>query len=156
MDDKEIRWDIETLLLLEDNAVLRLKGRASIMSGADIQLFKNSEVEIGEGTAINSGFQLVCAERIVLGNDVHIGRDVWIRDNNGEHYIIQPGYTWKAPVVIGDHCWLGSNVSVMKGVTIGEGTVVSANSVVTHSLPAHCIAAGNPAEVVSTDIVWRP
>ena len=146
----------ETLLLLEDNAVLRIKGQASVMSGADIQLFKNSEVEIGEGTRINSGFQLVCAEKIVLGKDVHIGRDVWIRDNNGEHYIIQPGYTWKAPVVIGDHCWLGSNVSVMKGVTIGEGTVVSANSVVTHSLPAHCIAAGNPAEVVSTDIIWRP
>ncbi|OQC16057.1 MAG: putative acetyltransferase [Lentisphaerae bacterium ADurb.Bin082] len=145
----------ETALLLEENSVLRTKGNVSIMSGADIQLFKNSSLEIGEGTAINAGFQLVCAEKIVLGKDVHIGRDVWIRDNNGEHYIIQPGYTWKAPVVIGDHCWLCSNVSIMKGVTIGEGTVISAHSVVTHSLPAHCIAAGNPAEVVAENIIWR-
>ena len=145
----------ETLLLVEVGAVLEIDGTLTIGSGADIQLFPGSQVHVKSGS-FNAGLQLTCADRIEIGEDVRIGRNVQIRDNNGEHYIIQPGYTWHAPVTIGDHCWLCSNVCVMKGVTIGEGTVVAANSVVTHSLPAHCIASGNPAEVVATDIVWRP
>ena len=147
---------LETRLLLDPNATLNIAGGGYVGSGADIQLFKGSELNIGKGCCFNSGLQIVCAEKITFGDDVHVGRDVHIRDNNGEHYIIQPGYTWKAPVTIGEHCWLGSSVSIMKGVTIGEGTVIAANSVVTHSLPAHCIASGNPAEVVAENIVWRP
>lgn len=146
----------ETRLLVEDGAELHIKAGGYIGSGADVQLFSGARLELGVGDCFNSGLQIVCAERIVIGDDVHVGRDVWIRDNNGEHYIIQPGYTWKAPVTIGDRCWIGSNVAIMKGVTIGEGTVVAANAVVTHSLPAHCLAAGNPAEVVAEDIRWRP
>ena len=59
---------------------------------------------------------------------------------------------WKhsahAPVIIGENCWIGRNVSIMKGVTIGDNCVIAANSVVTKSIPANCIAAGNPAKVV--------
>lgn len=147
---------LETRLLLDPNATLNIAGGGYVGSGADIQLFHGAELNIGKGCCFNSGLQIVCAEEITFGEDVHVGRDVHIRDNNGEHYIIQPGYTWKASVTIGAHCWLGSSVSIMKGVTIGEGTVIAANSVVTHSLPAHCIASGNPAEVVAENIVWRP
>lgn len=147
---------LETRLLVEDGAALHVKAGGHFASGADVQLFPGARLELGVGDCFNSGLQIVCAERITIGDDVHVGRDVWIRDNNGEHYIIQPGYTWKSPVTIGDRCWIGSNVAIMKGVTIGEGTVVAANAVVTHSLPAHCLAAGNPAEVVAEDILWRP
>lgn len=147
---------LETRLMVEDGAELRVKGQCGIVSGADIQLFAGAKLELGAKCGFNQGLQIVCAERITIGEDVHIGRDVWIRDNNGEHYIIQPGYTWKAPVVIGARCWIGSNSAIMKGVTIGEGTVIAANSVVTHSLPAHCLASGNPAEVIAENIFWRP
>lgn len=145
---------LETRLMVEDNAVLEVTGRLNIVSGADIQLFKNAHLKIGSGSC-NQNLQIVCGDSITIGDDIHIGRDVFIRDTNGTHFIIQPGYTYHNPVVIGDHVWLCSGVKVMKGVTIGEGTVVSAYSVVTHSLPAHCIAAGNPAEVIAENIVWR-
>lgn len=145
---------LETRLLVEDNAVFEIDGRLDIVSGADIQLFKNAHLKIGSGSC-NQNLQIVCGDSITIGNDIHIGRDVFIRDTNGTHFIIQPGYSYHNPVVIGDHVWLCSGVKVMKGVTIGEGTVVSAYSVVTHSLPAHCIASGNPAEVVAENIVWR-
>lgn len=146
----------ETDLFMDEGSEFRIKGGGYIGCGADVQLFKKGRLEFGRGVCINSGFQLVCADEIVIGDDVHIGRDVWVRDNNGEHYIIQPGYTWKAPVKIGSHCWIGSCVKIMKGVMIGEGTVVAANSVVSQSLPAHCIVSGNPAKVVAENVIWRP
>jgi maltose O-acetyltransferase len=52
------------------------------------------------------------------------------------------------PVVIGDNVWLGSRVMVLKGVTIGENSVVAAMSVVTKSIPPNSIAVGNPARVI--------
>ena len=71
-------------------------------------------------------------------NDVHD----W---NNGQK-------NWKhianAPVVVGDKAWIGFNVSILKGVTIGEGAVIGACSVVTRDIPAYAVAVGNPARVV--------
>ncbi|HET6421454.1 MAG TPA: DapH/DapD/GlmU-related protein [Geobacteraceae bacterium] len=52
------------------------------------------------------------------------------------------------PVVIGDEVWLGANVTVLKGVTISENTIVAAGSLVTRSLPPNVIAAGSPARVL--------
>lgn len=153
--NKNVQSKLETRLLVEAGARLDIAGNGYLGAGADIQLFPNSHVKIGMGDCFNCGLEIVCAESIEFGPDVHVGRDVKIRDNNGEHFIIQSGYNWKAPVKIGAHCWIGSNVSILKGVTIGEGTVVSANSVVSQSLPARCIAAGNPAVVVAEDIIWR-
>lgn len=150
---KNKKSKLETRLLLEENAAFNVKGVRRLMYNSDIQVFKNAELVMGSGNC-NSGLQIVCAERIDIGNNTYIGRDVWIRDNNGGHYIIQAGYTNTAPVKIGDYCWIGSNVVIMKGVTIGDGAVIAANSVVTTNIPAHCLASGNPAIVVSENITW--
>ena len=147
---------LETRLFVDDGGRFEIERNGYVGSGADIQVFKNAVLRFGKDIGINSGLQIVCADAIEIGDGTRIGRDVWIRDNNGEHYIIQPGYTWKSPVRIGANCWIGSRAMIMKGVTIGEGTVIAANSVVVQSLPAHCIASGNPAQVVAENIVWRP
>ena len=55
---------------------------------------------------------------------------------------------WAKPVVIGDNCWFGANVTVCPGVTIGEGCVIGAGSVVTRDIPANSFAAGVPARVI--------
>lgn len=146
----------EFRLLLEDGAKLTFgKGHSYFKYDSDIQIFKGAQMQIGS-CATNIGLKIVCAEKIVMGNDVHIGRDVWIRDNNGGHHVIIKGYKDKAPVIIGDHVWICSNVSITKGVTIGEGAIISANSVVTTNIPAHCIASGNPAKVIAENVYWRP
>lgn len=150
---KNMKSKMETRLLLEDNAKLVVNGDRRIMYNSDIQVFKNAELIMGSGNC-NSGLQIVCAEKIEIGSHTYIGRDVWIRDNNGGHYIIQAGYTNSAPVKIGDYCWIGSNVVIMKGVTIGNGAVIAANSVVTTNVPAHCMAAGNPVIIVAENIMW--
>jgi len=53
-----------------------------------------------------------------------------------------------APIRIGDDVWLGLNVVVLKGVTIGEGSVIAAGSVVVESVPAHILAGGCPAKTI--------
>ncbi len=147
---------IETRLLLEDNSQLIIKGNGHITYNGDIQVFKNAYLEIGKDCAINMGFQCVCMEKIILGDDVHIGRDVWIRDNNGGHTVVIKGNKNSAPVTIGNHVWICSNVSITKGVTIGDGAIISANSVVNTNIPAGCMASGNPAKVIAENIIWRP
>lgn len=146
----------EFRLLVEDGATLSFgKGHSYFKYDSDVQVFKGAQMLIGS-CATNIGLKIVCSEKIVMGDDVHIGRDVWIRDNNGGHHVIIKGYKDKAPVIIGDHVWICSNVSITKGVTIGEGAIISANSVVTTNIPAHCIASGNPAKVIAENIYWRP
>ncbi len=146
----------EFRLLVEKGATLRFgKGVSYFKYDSDVQVFKGAQLLIGS-CATNIGLNIVCSDKIVIGNNVHIGRDVWIRDNNGGHTVIIKGYKDKAPVVIGDNVWICSNVNITKGVTIGEGAIISANSVVTTNIPAHCIAAGNPAKVIAEDVYWRP
>lgn len=145
----------EFRLLVEDDATLSFgKGSSYFKYDSDIQIFKGAQMVIGS-CATNIGLKIVCSDKIVMGDDVHIGRDVWIRDNNGGHHVVIKGYKDKAPVVIGNHVWICSNVSITKGVTIGEGAIISANSVVTTNIPAHCIASGNPAKVIAENIYWR-
>jgi hypothetical protein len=57
-------------------------------------------------------------------------------------------------ITIGEHVWIGSNVSVLKGVTVGDGCAVAAGSVVTHSYPPNCLIGGNPARVLKENIRW--
>ena len=146
----------EFRLLVEDEATLSFgKGHSYFKYDSDIQVFRGAKMLIGN-CATNIGLKIVCSELIQIGNDVHIGRDVWIRDNNGGHQVIVKGYKDKAPVIIGDNVWICSNVSITKGVTIGKGAIISANSVVTSNIPAHCIASGNPAKVIAENVYWRP
>lgn len=63
---------------------------------------------------------------------------------NGELYNLE----YAKPIVIGNDCWLASNVTVCGGVTIREGCVIGAGSVVTKDIPAHSLAVGSPCRVI--------
>lgn len=152
-DKRNRKSKMETRLLLEEHARLIINGNRNFMYDSDIQVFEGANLSFGSGRC-NSGLKIVCSDSIVIGDNVNIGRDVWIRDNNGGHHIIQTGYVDKAPVIINDNVWIGSNVVIMKGVTIEEGAVIAANSVVTSNVPARTLVSGNPAKVVSENIIW--
>lgn len=134
-------------------------------------------VTIGDGTYIG-GSHLICAERIVVGSDVLISWGCTIVDHDSHSLDwreraqdirdwregFQAGglsgatrrKRWdvvaKAPIVIGDKAWLGMNVTVLKGVTVGEGAVVAAGSVVTKDVEPWTLVGGNPARVIRTGL----
>jgi acetyltransferase-like isoleucine patch superfamily enzyme len=104
-----------------------------------------AKIMIGEGCGF-SGTVILCAERIVIGRNVRCGANTLILDTWG-HWD-DPRSGPDAPVEIGDNVWLGVNATLLKGTSIGCGTLVGANSVVMKSLPANVIAFGSPARVI--------
>lgn len=119
-------------------------------------------IEIGHHVGMSSPC-LWAKERITIGNYVNIGGDCIIMDSDahnldwrvrdsGEMFapmLSMDNHTAKcAPIVIRDHVLIGAKSIILKGVTIGEGTVIGAGSVVVKDIPANCIAAGNPCKVI--------
>jgi len=106
---------------------------------------EGAEIEIGAGCGL-SGTAIGCAAKIVLGDNVRCGANTIITDT--DWHPEDPRSGPDAPVTIGSNVWLGVNVTVLKGVTIGENTLVAAGSLVTRSLPANVVAGGAPAKVL--------
>lgn len=111
----------------------------------------DSEIIIGDANAFSNGVSLVANQRIEIGDRCQIGDLVAIYDC--DFHEIAPttrnrsaGLT--SSVRIGNNVWLGSRVMVLKGVSIGDNSVIAAMSVVTKSVPPNCVAAGNPAKVI--------
>ena len=97
---------------------------------------------------------------VSIGHNVVISERVVIRDADN-HTVWEQGALIdkearpKAiPIVIEDHVWVGMNVIILKGVTIGEGAIIAAGSVVNKDVPAHCLVGGVPAKVLKTGVSW--
>ncbi len=116
-----------------------------------LHLGRNAVVEIGDDVGM-SGCTITAKERISIGDRVLLGTGVIITDNDAHpiHPDKRNDYSCvrKAPVRIGDDVFVGARAMILKGVTIGEGAVVGAAAVVTRSVPAYAIVAGNPARVI--------
>lgn len=110
---------------------------------------ENARIRIGNRVGM-SGTVVCAAESVEIGDDVFCGANVKIMDTDfhGVRFEDRCNGGVSAPVRIEEKVWLGVDVLVLKGVTIGAGTVVAARSVVTRSLPAGVIAAGQPARVL--------
>lgn len=92
-----------------------------------------------------SGVSVVADKEVIIGNDVTIGVGVRIGDRDDHEELYE---TNAKPVHIGNHVWLGMNVTVMKGVTIGDNSIVGAGAIVTKDIPSGVVAAGIPAKVI--------
>lgn len=128
-------------------------GKYNLCYGACIEIVNRGKLTIGQGAA-NIGLTIMCAKEVTIGNGVRIGRNVSIRDWNGQHVILNDTYVNHAPVKIEDHVWLCTGCTIMPGVTVGEGSVVATNSVVTKDVPPRSLVAGVPARVIKKDIEW--
>ncbi len=116
-------------------------------------LKEGAEIAIGPECGF-SGTVIGCASSIVLGAHVRCGANTLITDTDWHTDDSRTGPD--VPVIIRDNVWLGVNVVVLKGVTIGANTVVGAGSIVTQSLPSDVIAAGVPARILKETEAHRP
>ena len=118
----------------------------ALWSGVRIEVARGARLSIGHGTYLNRNTVVVCHQEITIGRDCAISWDVVIMDSD-EHE--RPGVeSAPAAVHIGDRVWIGCRAIVLKGVTIGEGAVIGAGSIVTRDIPAYSLAVGQPARVV--------
>ncbi|AOC95293.1 Galactoside O-acetyltransferase [Flavobacterium anhuiense] len=114
---------------------------------------------IGENVQINDYVHITAIDKVEIGNNVLIASKVYISDCShgsyaGDEYDSNPDTVpsnrplFTKPVIIENNVWLGEFVSVLPGVTIGKGTIVGANSVVSKDLPPYVIAVGSPAKPI--------
>jgi acetyltransferase-like isoleucine patch superfamily enzyme/coenzyme F420-reducing hydrogenase beta subunit len=150
---RSVKFKEWTRIHIESWSALIIKDGFSFNSGSYIWLTHSGTLEIGSGF-INEGATITCACYIKIGKNVHIARDAAIRDYDG-HYIETPDYRTIKPITIGDNVWIGYGATILKGVTIGDGAVIAAKSVITKDVPAHCVVAGIPAKVIRDNIYWR-
>lgn len=120
-------------------------------TGFDIAVYQNAYLSIGTGYA-NTNVKIDCYRDIRIGNDVAISHNVIIRDSDNHVILGRPFFS--APIIIGDHVWIGMNAIVLKGVTIGDGAVIAAGAVVTHDVPKNCLVGGVPARVIRQNVKW--
>ncbi len=114
-----------------------------------------ARITLGSGTFLNLGVMVAAMELVEIGDHCMLANGCFVTDAN--HRFDDPvrpvpwqGFISKGPTRLGDNVWCGANVVVTSGVTIGERSVIGANSVVTTDIPAHSIAAGAPAKVLRT------
>ncbi len=142
--------------------------------GRNVNIYKH--VSIGNNCSLDNNIELRCngGRKIQIGNQVTINRNTVIGGNviikdfcrigpncnifgsnhkfdNPDTPIYQQGMS-SVGIVIEEDCWLGANVNVTDGVTIGKGSVVGMGAVVTKSIPPYSIAVGNPCKVIKSRI----
>lgn len=123
---------------------------------------QGGEIRIGSRTFVGRS-DLICYRSLVIGDDVIMSWGITITDHDSHSVewahrrndVLDWGKgrkNWEhiahAPVIISDKAWIGFNVSILKGVTIGEGAVIGACSVVTRDVPPYTVVVGNPARSV--------
>ena len=107
-------------------------------------------LHIGENVFVNYNAMMLDAGNITIGARTLIGPNcsLYTPQHPIDYRLRRQTIESAHPIVIGEDCWLGGNVTVCPGVTIGDRTVIGAGSVVTHDIPADSLAAGNPCRVI--------
>ena len=119
--------------------------------GSTVVVLPDAKLILGSGY-INFHSKLHCFNHIEIGENVIISENVIIRDS--DNHQITGGNSMFAPVIIKDNAWIGMSAIILKGVTVGEGAIVAAGSVVTKDVPPHTIVAGVPARVIKKDVYY--
>lgn len=141
------------VLEMQSGSEMNVKENFTIKSGSHIIITKNAKLNLGSGY-INRNTRIKCYEEISIGKNVAISENVTIWDSDA-HKIVKSLTPMTLPITIGDNVWIGTNAIILKGVTIGNGSIIAAGSVVNKSIPANCLAAGVPAKVVKENVSWE-
>lgn len=169
----KIRWVIRGLMLRHrlDNCGKRLLvlGRVTIsrpvdgtklILGDNVKLWPgtgffmdspHASIKIGDGTFIGRRSEIVCMDSVTIGKNCAISWDVLIMDSDMHNL---HGTTKTKPVVIGNNVWIGTRVTILKGVHVGDGAIIAAGAMVTRDVPPRSVVVGNPAKVIRDNVSW--
>ena len=136
-----------------DGGDVELGDRVLLHGNIRLQTYEGGRVIIGDDTRIHLNcYLMACLADIRIGVNTGIASECAFYNFNhgtaaGIHYREQPNET-RGPIVIGDNVWIGHGVTVLGGVTIGDGAVVAARALVIDDVPANAIVGGVPAKVL--------
>lgn len=145
----------EAYVQLHENAMLEVNGHVMIAYGAMIQAHPSAKITIGQ-SYLNTRATIVAEKEINIGNDVLIARDSLIFDSDFHPVFNEDGERTNEPkaVNIEDHVWIGIKSVVLRGVTIHQGAVIGATSLVTADVKEKVMISGMPGRAFGY-IDWR-
>lgn len=137
-----VRLDKNVVLSRRRGGRIHFGKHVSLNRNAQISVTQHALIETGDYTSIGDNNVIVAREKIVLGSHVMLGANVCIYDH--DHVFKMPGIMRDlgyntSPVIIEDNVWLGAGVIVLRGVRIGQGSVVAAGTVVNKDIPQNSL-----------------
>lgn len=153
-----------TSVRLQKESKLFLGPNVSIMPGAYLSVGPQATLMLEEDVATGIDIYITTRCGLKIGKGTMLGHQVKIMDYDGHPILRQSdgkilddgGYGGiKRPITIGRNVWIGFRSTILKGVNIGEGAIIGANSVVTKDVPPFAMVAGNPARVILEGVQWR-
>jgi acetyltransferase-like isoleucine patch superfamily enzyme len=142
---------------IEGNLIINIGNEVTLDKTVFVsgKTYEDPKITIGDGTFIGYETEISVSKSVTIGKNCMIARNCFIADNNGHHINPQKRLSKEPlpaseikPVTIKDNVWIGTGAVVLRGVKIGKGSIVSANSLVTKSVPPNSIAMGVPARVI--------
>ena len=122
-------------------------GRRLKTRDGNLILIDNGKLKIGKYCFFNRNVSITCIESIQIGDHVQIGNNVVIVDHDHDYMNGNKGFISK-DIIIDDNVWIGANSTILKGVHIGENSVIAAGSVVNRDVPPYSVVGGNPAKIL--------
>ena len=136
------RFSPNTEVIVSEHGTIRLGKHVRAHRRSKLLAFDQGVLEIGSNTALGNGVSINCMEKITVGEGVQIGPDVKIYDHDHDFRVpggIRAEKFRTAPVEIGANSWIGCNVVILMGTTLGENCIVGAGSVLKGQYPANSV-----------------
>jgi acetyltransferase-like isoleucine patch superfamily enzyme len=131
--------DYVSIVAASDNRV-----RLSVWSDRQV----SGQIRIGNYSLLCPGVRISSAAKVIIGQNCMLASGVYVTDSDWHDIYNRLALGKTEAVDIADNVWIGDSAIICKGLSIGENSIIGAGAVVVHSIPANCIAAGNPAQVV--------
>jgi acetyltransferase-like isoleucine patch superfamily enzyme len=137
-----------------------VKGKVNIGSGSKICIGENATLTLGDNFSLTGNSEIICQKEISFGSNCLLSWDILIMDtdfhlilNADEQIINSP-----KPIIIGNHVWIGCKNTILKGVSIADNNIISANSTITRSITdSKTIIGGHgkSVEIIKRDVNWK-
>lgn len=151
------QWEDAEIVIHGDNNHVIIESDVRLIGPCRIEIFDNATLIMTQNCGIRGVSISITDGCVEIGERAMFSYGINIR-NHDSHRVFNIGDTLPcnppSDIKIGKHVWICQNVSILKGVEIGDDSVLAFGSVITKSCPSNCIMAGNPAKIVKQGITW--
>lgn len=144
------------ILIIRDNSQLIIGRNVLIGPGVSIIVNDNSKLTIADNTYIAADSKIYCSKEIFIGKNSVLSWGLTIIDSDFHQIVFNKQKKMMVKKIqIGDHVWIGANVNVLKGVNIGDGSIIAAGTIMCKSCQKNMLVAGNPGRIIKRGVVWN-
>lgn len=145
---------------VSEGAMVNFKGSFKVAKGVTLHLFPEAIFSVGDGFTSNANLLINCMKSIEIGDDCLFGWNITLMDSDGGHQVLdavnKSVINSTSPIKIGNHVWVGAEVSILKGSDIPDDCIIGFKSNVCGLIAKNKSAiAGNPAKIIKDNVNWR-